>query len=79
MQPIIQNDESIPLFPYGSEEVGVMRGRDGGQGDALKVVGQGLKVLLEDEWVPVEIVPSSVADDVVDAPVRGDGRRDSEN
>jgi len=56
-----------------------MRGRDGGQGDALKVVGQGLKVLLEDEWVPVEIVPSSVADDVVDAPVRGDGRRDSEN
>ena len=53
-----------------------MRGRDGGQGDALEVVGQGLKVLLEDEWVPVEIVPSGVADDVVDAPVRGNGEKE---
>ena len=54
-----------------------MRGSEGGQGDALQVAGEGLQVLVEDEWVAVQVVSAGVIDGVINVPLGGrEGRRE---
>ena len=52
-----------------------MGGGEGGEGDPLQVAGEGLEVLVQDEWVAVEVVPAVVVDGGVDF-AGGEGGRE---
>jgi len=59
------------LVSNGPKEVGVVRGSEGGQGDALQVADEGLQVLVEDQWMAVQVIPVGVVDGMVNIPVGG--------